>query len=179
MDWSPPGSSVRGILQARTLEWVAASFSKGIFPTQESNPRLLPWQADSLSLSRQGNPVCVCGGSRGSTDVTKFTVVTMFPRAQFSDAQRARCRVAIATTHVGRSLICPHWCSSPLNSSPVLSAAPARQLPSHSVPPTRLSRAPHVHGATQGLPCPACLTSPHSVFSVHPCWSRHQNSLPL
>ena len=27
MDWSPPGSSVPGILQAITLEWVAISFS--------------------------------------------------------------------------------------------------------------------------------------------------------
>ena len=27
MDYSPPGSSVRGILQARILEWVAISFS--------------------------------------------------------------------------------------------------------------------------------------------------------
>ena len=29
MDCSLPGSSVYGILQARTLEWVAISFSKG------------------------------------------------------------------------------------------------------------------------------------------------------
>ena len=28
MDCSPPGSSVQGILQARTLEWVAISFSR-------------------------------------------------------------------------------------------------------------------------------------------------------
>ena len=28
IDGSPPGSSVPGILQARTLEWVAISFSK-------------------------------------------------------------------------------------------------------------------------------------------------------
>ena len=28
MDCSPPGSSVRGILQARILEWVAISFSR-------------------------------------------------------------------------------------------------------------------------------------------------------
>ena len=27
--YSPPGSSVRGILQARILEWVVISFSKG------------------------------------------------------------------------------------------------------------------------------------------------------
>ena len=29
MDCSPPGSSVHGILQARVLEWIAISFSKG------------------------------------------------------------------------------------------------------------------------------------------------------
>ena len=29
MDYSPPGSSVHGILQARTLEWVAIPFSRG------------------------------------------------------------------------------------------------------------------------------------------------------
>ena len=37
----PPGFSVRGILQARILEWVAISFSQGIFLTQGSSPRLL------------------------------------------------------------------------------------------------------------------------------------------
>ena len=34
VDGSPPGSSVCGILQARILEWVAISFSRGIFLTQ-------------------------------------------------------------------------------------------------------------------------------------------------
>ena len=29
MDCSPPGSSVRGIIQAKILEWVAISFSRG------------------------------------------------------------------------------------------------------------------------------------------------------
>ena len=29
MDWSPPGSSVHGILLARILEWVAIPFSRG------------------------------------------------------------------------------------------------------------------------------------------------------
>ena len=37
MDHSPPGSFVHGISQARILEWVAVSFSRGIFLTQESN----------------------------------------------------------------------------------------------------------------------------------------------
>ena len=31
IDSSPPGSPVPGILQARTLEWVAISFSKKVF----------------------------------------------------------------------------------------------------------------------------------------------------
>ena len=40
VDCSPPGSSVHGILQARIQEWVAISFSSGIFLTQGSNPGL-------------------------------------------------------------------------------------------------------------------------------------------
>ena len=51
MDYSPRGSFVHGILQARILEWIAISFSQGIFPTRESNPHLLHWQEDSLLLS--------------------------------------------------------------------------------------------------------------------------------
>ena len=38
MDCSPPGSSVRGILQARILEWVALPFSRG-----SSAPRNETW----------------------------------------------------------------------------------------------------------------------------------------
>ena len=61
MDCNPPGSSVRGILQARILEWVAIPFSsyslfQGIFPTQGLNPGLPHWQADSLPLSHLGSP---------------------------------------------------------------------------------------------------------------------------
>ena len=35
-DCSPPGSSVRGILQARILEWVAVPFSRGSFRPRDS-----------------------------------------------------------------------------------------------------------------------------------------------
>jgi len=42
MDYSPQGSSVHGILQARILEWAAMPSSKGIFPTQGLNTYLLP-----------------------------------------------------------------------------------------------------------------------------------------
>ena len=40
-DCSPPGSSVHGISQERTLEWVTMPSSRGISPTQGSNPPLL------------------------------------------------------------------------------------------------------------------------------------------
>ena len=53
---SLPGSSVHGILQPRTLEWVAAPFSMdlpdpGIKPMSPAAPAL---QTDSLPLSQQG-----------------------------------------------------------------------------------------------------------------------------
>ena len=41
MDYSPPGSFVHGILQARILEWVAIPSSGGVFPTQGLNTGLL------------------------------------------------------------------------------------------------------------------------------------------
>ena len=62
MDYSLPGSSIPGILQARIVEWVAIHFSRGIFPTQGSNPRFLHWQADSLPLSHLGSPTVLYHG---------------------------------------------------------------------------------------------------------------------
>ena len=61
-DGSPPGSPVPGTLQARTLEWGAISFSRGIFPTQGLNPLLLclpllHWLEDSLPLHHPGSPL--------------------------------------------------------------------------------------------------------------------------
>ena len=55
MDYSLPGSSIHGILQARVLEWVAISFSRGIFPTQGSNPGLLHCRQTLYHLSHQGS----------------------------------------------------------------------------------------------------------------------------
>ena len=49
MDLSPPGSSVRGILQARILQWVAKPFSRGSSP-----PRDWTWVSYSSCIGRQG-----------------------------------------------------------------------------------------------------------------------------
>ena len=56
MDCSLPGSSVRGISQARILEWVACP-PPGDLPNPGMKPGPLHWQADSFLLSLQGNQV--------------------------------------------------------------------------------------------------------------------------
>ena len=53
VDYSPPGSSVHAILQARILECVAIPYSRGIFPTQGSNPGLLNCRQILYWLSHQ------------------------------------------------------------------------------------------------------------------------------
>ena len=62
MDYSPPGSSVHGILQARTLQWVTISYSTGYSRRRDQTHNLLHlllWQDDSLLwcllLSQAGN----------------------------------------------------------------------------------------------------------------------------
>ena len=47
MDYSPPGSSVSGILLARILDWVAILFL-GDLPNLGIGPRIPTLQADSL-----------------------------------------------------------------------------------------------------------------------------------
>ena len=43
MDCSPPGSSIRGIFQARVLEWVAIAFSDTILYNTLNSLVLLPF----------------------------------------------------------------------------------------------------------------------------------------
>ena len=80
MDGILPGSSVHGISQARILEWVATSLLPGIFPTQGSNPHLLPSPVlleDSLPLSSQGSPAKdIRISARNQTKETPYGVVT-------------------------------------------------------------------------------------------------------
>ena len=53
--YSPPGSSIRGILQARILEWVAMPSSRDL-PSPGIKPRSLALQADSLPSEPPGKP---------------------------------------------------------------------------------------------------------------------------
>ena len=61
MDYSPPGSSVHGILQVRILEWVAIPpqghlVHPGIELVSLMSPAL---QADSLPLAPPGKPIYI------------------------------------------------------------------------------------------------------------------------
>ena len=54
MDYSPPGSSVHGILQARILEWVAM-LPSGDLPNPEIKPGSPARQAGSLPSEPPGS----------------------------------------------------------------------------------------------------------------------------
>ena len=59
MGCSPPGSSVYGILQARMLEWVAITFSRGILPHQGIELGSPALQADSLLSEPLGKNIII------------------------------------------------------------------------------------------------------------------------
>ena len=56
MDYSLPGSSIHGILQARMLEWVAMSSSRGSSWPRDWTCSFLYRQVSSSPLSHQGSP---------------------------------------------------------------------------------------------------------------------------
>ena len=61
LDYSPPGSAVHGILQARLLEWVAKPSFRGFFPTQGSTPSLQHCRQILHHLSHQRSPFMLTG----------------------------------------------------------------------------------------------------------------------
>ena len=82
MDCSPPGSSVHGIFQARLLEWVAISFSRG--SPQPRNRTQISWIAGRfLTLWATGEATndCLIGYKRlalWSPEVGKLNLQFMF-----------------------------------------------------------------------------------------------------
>ena len=57
----PMDYTVHGILHARILEWVAFPFSRGVFPTQRSNPGLLHYRQILYQLSHKGSKEALVG----------------------------------------------------------------------------------------------------------------------
>ena len=73
MGCSLPGSSIHGSFQARILEWVAVSFSRGIFPTQGSNLVVLHCRQTVYCLSHQRSLDCLTSWYPFSSGVDKAT----------------------------------------------------------------------------------------------------------
>ena len=57
IDSSPPGSSVPGILQAKTLEWVAISFSDA-WKSESEVAQSCPTLSDLVDCSLPGSSIC-------------------------------------------------------------------------------------------------------------------------
>ena len=73
MDYSPPGSSIHGILQVRILEWVAVS-SPGDLPNLGIKPGSPALQADSLLSEPLGKPLRLTGVNFRSVIIEKSIV---------------------------------------------------------------------------------------------------------
>ena len=57
IDGSPPGSPIPGILQARTLEWVAISFSNAWKKSESEVTQLCPTLSDPMDCSFPGSSI--------------------------------------------------------------------------------------------------------------------------
>ena len=83
---SPPGSSVHRILQAGILEWVAISYSRGIFPSwgssRPTSPASPALQADFLPAESLGKPIRCCMIN------AKFPSYTVPPRTALSTSEQ-------------------------------------------------------------------------------------------
>ena len=78
MDCSPPESSVHGILQARILEWVGISFSRGS-PDPGIEPRSAALQVGSLLSEPPGKPhVNGKEAPKGMLENTEYEVFAVF-----------------------------------------------------------------------------------------------------
>ena len=97
MDCSLTGFSVHGLLQSGILEWAAMPSSRGIFPSQGSNPGLLCCRQIPYRLSHQGSPRS-----------PKATVVRL--RTSGESVWRRRCQDRLAGPRGGKAAAGSTFC---------------------------------------------------------------------
>ena len=119
MDCGPPGSSVHRISQARILEWVAISFSRGSsWPRDQTHSLELAGGFSTTEPSEKPKLLCCCSGTQSCpTLCDPMDCSTLgFP---------ACCLPELAQTHV-------HWVGDAiLPSHPLLSPSPAFTISWH------------------------------------------------
>ena len=79
--WDFPGSG---------LEWVAISFSRGIFVTQGSNPCLLHLQVDILPQSHLRTKIGSHWNERGWVDITMWKICKTFLQSAYFYGMRVK-----------------------------------------------------------------------------------------
>ena len=72
VDCCPPGSSDHGISQARVLEWVAISFSRGSFPPRDQT-RVSCLTGKFFTTEPPGNPKLVGYRSLTNEETSSYT----------------------------------------------------------------------------------------------------------
>ena len=89
MDHGPPGSSVHGILQAKTLEWVAISFCSNIVWSEwrewSEVPQSCPTLCDPMDCSLPDSSVHGIFQAR----VLEWVAVSFYPSVQFSSVAQS------------------------------------------------------------------------------------------
>ena len=116
MDGSPPGSSVQGILQARTLEWVAVPSPRGSSWSRDWTlgfSCLLHWRVGSLPPVPPGKPKKLQGSKRKSV-VAKGGMGEEWDKWAMWLPPRLRHQDHTAITLWAHSPLCSSTCSSPL-----------------------------------------------------------------
>ena len=112
MEYRPPGSSVHGILQAGTLEWVAMPSCRGSSPTQGWNPRVLPGQAGSFTPEPPGKPEhhdCISSYNEQKHIMPLPCLPWWFVRGQRLESQRITVSLCVESSRasLGYALSCP------------------------------------------------------------------------
>ena len=93
IDGSPPGSPVPGILQARTPEWVAISFSRELFSHPQITKALFSYPSSCLEVWRAGTrrererPRFLSVDTEQQKKKTGLLVVAKLPLCIFPDPQ--------------------------------------------------------------------------------------------
>ena len=153
-DCSSPGSSVHGISQARTLERVAMPSSRGISPTQGSNPPLLHSRQILYHwATREAHFTCYCP-SDSATD----TWISMLALECSRDAPPSRSSYLLILLHdLSPNILLDHYLKITL-------VEPSLCFPL----PTSIQKCIHVHTCSWHYLFPfTCFIFLHSTYH-HP-----------
>ena len=171
MDCSLQGSSVYRNLQARIQEWVAISSSRGIFPTQGLNLRLLHCRQILYPLSHQ-----FCASRRWGWGLSICFLLKLWcayvdiPRPLSSTSSCKYKRVSWGRRPSISGLIAAGCCwfiNSYFNTTTTTDTSTHTSLQAEQIPGGHIGYAFHQHTSPQLLEVPLGLRKPHHTQTPH------------